>query len=77
MENDNTLRRLKTVEGHLRGIIRMVEDDAYCIDCGERLKPVDLPCPACTHLTSAHEWDYALSWTVCDQCRQWGGECEP
>jgi DNA-binding FrmR family transcriptional regulator len=32
MENDNTIRRLRTVEGHLRGIIRMVEEDAYCID---------------------------------------------
>ena len=25
---DNTLRRLKTIEGHLRGITRMVEEDA-------------------------------------------------
>ena len=32
MENDSTIRRLKTVEGHLRGVIRMVEEDAYCID---------------------------------------------
>lgn len=32
MKNDNTLLRLKTVDGHLRGIIRMVEEDAYCID---------------------------------------------
>lgn len=26
------LNRLKTVEGHVRGVQRMVEDDAYCID---------------------------------------------
>jgi CsoR family transcriptional regulator, copper-sensing transcriptional repressor len=26
------LNRLKTIEGHVRGIQRMVEDDAYCID---------------------------------------------
>jgi DNA-binding FrmR family transcriptional regulator len=26
------LNRLKTVRGHLDGIIRMVEDDAYCVD---------------------------------------------
>jgi DNA-binding FrmR family transcriptional regulator len=32
MENENTLRRLKTIEGHLRGVIRMVEEDTYCID---------------------------------------------
>jgi len=29
---DTVLRRLKTVEGHLKGVIRMVEEDAYCID---------------------------------------------
>jgi len=32
MESDNNIRRLKTVEGHLRGVIRMVGEDAYCID---------------------------------------------
>lgn len=33
MQSDfDTLRRLKTAEGHLRGIQKMVEDDAYCID---------------------------------------------
>lgn len=26
------LRRLQSVEGHVRGIQRMVEDDKYCID---------------------------------------------
>jgi DNA-binding FrmR family transcriptional regulator len=26
------LRRLKSVEGHVRGIERMVEEDAYCMD---------------------------------------------
>ncbi len=32
MDKEDTLRRLKTVEGHVRGIARMVEEDAYCID---------------------------------------------
>lgn len=36
-----TLRRLKTVEGHLRGIIRMVEEDAYCIDIIRQIQAVD------------------------------------
>ena len=29
---DDALGRLATIEGHLRGIRRMVEDDAYCVD---------------------------------------------
>jgi len=28
----DTLRRLKSVEGHVRGVEKMIEEDAYCID---------------------------------------------
>ncbi|HAV76192.1 MAG TPA: transcriptional regulator [Anaerolineae bacterium] len=41
MESENTLRRLKTIEGHLRGIIRMVEADEYCIDIIRQIQAVD------------------------------------
>ena len=41
MENENTLRRLKTIEGHLRGVIRMVEEDAYCIDVIRQIQAID------------------------------------
>ena len=41
MENENTLRRLKTIEGHLRGVIRMVEGDAYCIDVIRQIQAVE------------------------------------
>ena len=41
MDNENTLRRLKTVEGHLRGVIRMVEEDAYCIDVIRQIQAVE------------------------------------
>jgi len=41
MENDNTLRRLKTIEGHMRGVIRMVEGDAYCIDVIRQIQAVE------------------------------------
>lgn len=41
METETTLRRLKTIEGHLRGVIRMVEQDAYCIDVIRQIQAVD------------------------------------
>jgi DNA-binding FrmR family transcriptional regulator len=41
MDNENTLRRLKTVEGHLRGVIRMVEEDTYCIDVIRQIQAID------------------------------------
>ncbi|HLG51874.1 MAG: metal-sensitive transcriptional regulator [Chloroflexi bacterium] len=31
-DKSDVLRRLATIEGHLRGIRKMVEEDAYCVD---------------------------------------------
>jgi len=41
MEQSGALKRLKTVEGHLRGVIRMVEEDAYCIDVIRQIQAVE------------------------------------
>lgn len=32
MKKGDTLHRLKIIEGHLKKVIRMVEDSDYCID---------------------------------------------
>ncbi|HKZ54230.1 MAG TPA: metal-sensitive transcriptional regulator [Anaerolineales bacterium] len=32
MDREQLIRRLKSVEGHVRGIQRMIENEAYCID---------------------------------------------
>lgn len=40
MSNKEALARLKTAEGHLRGIQRMVEEDAYCIDVIRQIQAV-------------------------------------
>jgi DNA-binding FrmR family transcriptional regulator len=40
MKNEAALKRLKTVEGHLHGIVRMVEEDAYCIDVLRQIQAV-------------------------------------
>ncbi len=40
MEREETLRRLKNIEGHIRGISRMVENDAYCIDLLRQIQAV-------------------------------------
>jgi CsoR family transcriptional regulator, copper-sensing transcriptional repressor len=29
---ESTIRRLKKIEGQVRGLIRMIEDERYCID---------------------------------------------
>ncbi len=39
--SENALRRLKTIEGHLGGVIRMVEDDQYCIDVIRQIQAVE------------------------------------
>jgi DNA-binding FrmR family transcriptional regulator len=40
MENNDTLKRLKIVEGHMRGVIRMLEEGAYCIDVIRQIQAI-------------------------------------
>lgn len=40
MKNPTVITRLKTAEGHLRGIQRMVEEDEYCIDIIRQIQAV-------------------------------------
>ena len=40
MENEDNLRRLKSFEGHVRGIERMLEEGAYCIDVIRQIQAV-------------------------------------
>lgn len=37
---DDVVRRLKSVEGHVRGVQRMVEEGAYCIDIVNQITAV-------------------------------------
>ena len=37
---DQVLSRLKSIEGHVRGIQRMVNDDNYCIDVISQVQAV-------------------------------------
>jgi DNA-binding FrmR family transcriptional regulator len=39
-ESTDTIRRLKTAEGHLRGVQRMMEEGAYCIDVIRQIQAV-------------------------------------
>jgi CsoR family transcriptional regulator, copper-sensing transcriptional repressor len=41
MNDGDVLKRLRTVEGHLKGVIRMVEEDAYCIDVIRQIQAVE------------------------------------
>ena len=56
IEHQNTLKRLKTIEGHIRGIQRMVEEDAYCIDVIRQINAVQ----AALHRVSAQILDAHL-----------------
>ncbi|MDR5682441.1 MAG: metal-sensitive transcriptional regulator [Armatimonadota bacterium] len=37
---ERILARLRSIEGHVGGIVRMVEDDAYCVDVLKQTKAV-------------------------------------
>ncbi|HEX2981141.1 MAG TPA: metal-sensitive transcriptional regulator [Anaerolineaceae bacterium] len=38
--NQDVALRLKNIEGHMRGIERMVEEDAYCIDVIRQIQAI-------------------------------------
>jgi DNA-binding FrmR family transcriptional regulator len=40
VHKDAAVRRLQTAIGHLQGVLRMVEDDAYCPDVMKQLSAV-------------------------------------
>ena len=40
MKNQNALDRLKTIEGHIRGIEKMLENGDYCIDIIRQIQAV-------------------------------------
>jgi DNA-binding FrmR family transcriptional regulator len=37
---DKVLARLRSIEGHLRGVVQMVEEDGYCIDVLQQTKAI-------------------------------------
>ncbi len=40
MKNEEALKRLRNIEGHVRGIERMLENEAYCIDVIRQVQAV-------------------------------------
>lgn len=40
-DSQKILRRLKSIEGHVRGVARMVEEGAYCIDTVNQISAVE------------------------------------
>ncbi len=40
MKHEKASQRLKTIEGHIRGINRMIEEDEYCIDVIRQIQAV-------------------------------------
>lgn len=40
MKNEETLKRMKIISGHVGGVIRMMEEDAYCIDVIRQIQAV-------------------------------------
>ena len=40
MKHQDTVNRMKTIEGHVGGIKRMLEEDKYCIDIIKQIQAV-------------------------------------
>jgi DNA-binding FrmR family transcriptional regulator len=40
MKHVSSLKRLKNIEGHVRGVQRMVQEEAYCIDIIRQIQAI-------------------------------------
>ena len=40
LEKDSTIKRLRRIEGQVRGIARMIEEDRYCIDILQQMQAI-------------------------------------
>ena len=69
---DAVLARLKRVEGQVRGIARMVEDDRYCIEVLDQVSAVTRALQA----VALELLDDHLSHCVNDAARQGGSAAE-
>jgi len=49
-DKNAVLKRLKTAKGQIEGIIKMVEEDRYCIDISNQLLAVDSLISSCNKL---------------------------
>lgn len=62
--NDNgktaVVRRLQSVEGHVRGIIRMSEEGAYCIDVLQQIRAVQAALDKTAHLILADHLNHCV-----------------
>ena len=56
-----TVQRLKSIEGHVRGIVRMIEeDDAYCIDVINQIRAVQKALDKVAELTLKTHLDHCV-----------------
>ena len=62
----SVLNRLKTARGHLDAVIRMVEDDAYCVDVMKQLSAVQGSLERASRLTLRNHLETCVADAVRD-----------
>jgi len=68
----DVLRRLRTASGHLSGVVRMVDDEAYCVDVLKQIAAVQSSLSkAARALMASH-----MKCCVREAVRSDGGEAE-
>lgn len=40
LQKDSTIKRLNRIEGQVRGIVRMIEEERYCIDVLQQMRAI-------------------------------------
>ena len=61
------LRRLKSIEGHVRGVSRMVEEENYCIDIVNQILAIERALGKVNHLVLDHHLHTCVSTAMKDR----------
>lgn len=58
------VNRLKSVEGHVRGVTKMVEDEAYCIDVVNQINAIQAALQKVSTLVLDHHLHHCVTTAI-------------
>ena len=63
-QTNKIINRLKSVEGHVRGVTKMVEDDAYCIDIVNQINAIQAALTKVNALVLDHHMHHCVTTAI-------------
>lgn len=63
-QKSEIINRLKSIEGHVRGVARMVDEDAYCIDVIQQTQAIKRALDKVNHMVLSNHLDTCVTTAI-------------